>query len=24
MEGIGADAYATGQDHDTFLYNTQR
>jgi len=24
MEGIGADAHATGQDHDTFLYNTQR
>ena len=24
MEGIGADAHATGQDHDTFLYTTQR
>jgi plasmid stability protein len=23
MEGIGADAYATGQDHDAFLYNTR-
>jgi len=24
MEGIGADAHATGQDHDTFLYHKQR
>ena len=24
MEGIGADADATGQDHDTFLYSPQR
>ena len=24
MEGIGADAHATGQDHDTVLYTTQR
>ena len=24
MEGIGADAHATGRDHDTFLYGTQR
>ena len=23
MEGIGADAHATGQDHDAFLYNTR-
>ena len=23
MEGIGADAQATGQDHDAFLYNTR-
>jgi len=23
MEGIGADAHATGQDHDAFLYHTQ-
>jgi len=23
-EGIGADAHATGHDHDAFLYNTQR
>ena len=23
MEGIGADAYATGQEHDTFLYGTR-
>jgi hypothetical protein len=21
MEGIGADAHATGQDHDAFLYH---
>ncbi len=24
MEGLGADAQATGQDHDTFLYSTKR
>lgn len=24
IEGIGADAHATGQDHDTFLYSTKR
>jgi predicted DNA-binding ribbon-helix-helix protein len=24
MEGIGADADATGHDHDTFLYSPQR
>ena len=24
MEGIGADTQATGQNHDTFLYTTQR
>ena len=24
MEGIGADAHATGQDHDTWLYGAQR
>lgn len=24
MEGIGADAHATGRDHDTFLYSPQR
>ena len=24
MEGIGADAHATGQDHDTFLYSIER
>ena len=24
MEGIGADAHATGQGHDTVLYNTKR
>ncbi len=24
MEGIGADAHATGKDHDTFLYSTKR
>jgi len=24
MEGIGADTSATGQDHDTVLYNTKR
>ena len=24
MEGIGADARATGHDHDTFLYTTPR
>jgi len=24
MEGIGADAQATGHNHDTFLYTTQR
>ena len=24
MEGIGVDAHATGQDHDTFLYSPQR
>ncbi|HXH13451.1 MAG TPA: CopG family transcriptional regulator [Alphaproteobacteria bacterium] len=23
IEGIGADAYATGQDHDAFLYHTR-
>jgi predicted DNA-binding ribbon-helix-helix protein len=23
IEGIGADAHATGQDHDTVLYSTQ-
>jgi plasmid stability protein len=23
MEGIGADAHATGQEHDAFLYNTR-
>ena len=23
MEGIGADAHATGQDHDAFLYPTR-
>jgi plasmid stability protein len=23
MEGIGADTYATGQEHDAFLYNTR-
>jgi plasmid stability protein len=23
MEGIGADAHSTGQDHDAFLYNTR-
>ena len=23
MEGIGADAHATGQEHDTFLYGTR-
>jgi len=23
MEGIRADAHATGEDHDAFLYNTQ-
>jgi plasmid stability protein len=23
MEGIGADAYATGQEHDAFLHNTR-
>jgi plasmid stability protein len=23
MEGIGADAQATGQEHDTFLYSTR-
>jgi plasmid stability protein len=23
MEGIGADAHATGQDHDAFLYHTR-
>jgi hypothetical protein len=22
MEGMGADAHATGQDHDAFLYHT--
>jgi hypothetical protein len=22
IEGIGADAHATGQEHDTFLYRT--
>jgi hypothetical protein len=24
IEGIGADAEATGQDHDAFLYSPQR
>ena len=24
MEGLGADPHATGQDHDTVLYNTKR
>jgi predicted DNA-binding ribbon-helix-helix protein len=24
MEGIGADAHATGHDHDTFLYTQNR
>jgi plasmid stability protein len=23
MEGIGADAHATGQEHDAFLYSTR-
>jgi hypothetical protein len=23
MEGIGADAHATGHEHDTFLYSTR-
>jgi plasmid stability protein len=23
MEGIGADAHATGEDHDAFLYHTR-
>ena len=23
MEGIGADAHATGQNHDAFLHNTR-
>ena len=23
MEGIGADAHATGQEHDAILYNTR-
>jgi plasmid stability protein len=24
MEGIGVDAHATGQDHDTFLYTIRQ
>jgi predicted DNA-binding ribbon-helix-helix protein len=24
MEGIGTDTHATGQEHNTFLYTTQR